>query len=80
MANKKETAQPKKVDHPNMKIKKYELDTLERPLNKEEQKAFDAASEDEQKKIIILKWVEENRSGAGHEISLEDEKFAGLRP
>jgi hypothetical protein len=68
------------------KPKEYTLDTLKRPLDedrdKETIKQFKKMDDDEQKKFIIRKWVEENAhldKSEQHEISLEDERFAGLR-
>jgi hypothetical protein len=76
--SKKETTSKKTI-----KVKEYKLDTLKTPLTKEEHDAFNKLDEEGQKKFIITKWVQENRSldtPDQHEVSLEDERFAGLRP
>lgn len=61
--------------------KRYDLDTLKRPLNDDEEKLFKSLEKEDQKKFIIRKWVEENRTLDKvdmHEISREEEKLIGL--
>lgn len=65
------------------KPKEYSIDTFKRPLKDEEEKEFKKLDKDEQKKFIIRRWIEENRSldkADMHEVSLEDEVEVGLRP
>jgi|SRR6186713_1004567 len=65
------------------KPKEYSIDTLKRPLNKDEEKEFNKLSKEEQKVFIIKKWIAENRTldkSEMHEVSLDDEKEAGLVP
>lgn len=65
------------------KPKEYDIDTLKRPLKKEEKEEFNKLDKKEQRKFIIRAWIAENRSldkADMHEVSLEDEVEVGLRP
>ena len=62
--------------------KRYDIDTLKRPLNDDEEKEFKKLEKEDQKKFIIRQWVQENRTldkKDMHEISLEEEKLIGLQ-
>jgi hypothetical protein len=62
--------------------KRYDVDTLKRPLNDDEEKLFKGMDKDEKKKFIIQRWIQENRTldkKDMHEVSLEEEKLVGLQ-
>lgn len=65
------------------KPKEYSIDTFKRPLKKEEKEEFNKLDKGEQRKFIINRWIQENRSldkSEMHEVSLDDEKEVGLVP
>lgn len=62
--------------------KRYELDTLKRPVPKEEEEVFNEMDKDQKKKYMINQWIQENRTldkKDMHEVSLEEEKLVGLQ-
>lgn len=71
------------------KPKEYSIDTFKRPLKDDKERGitelsdFKKLDEVDQKKFIINRWIQENRTldkSEMHEVSLDDEKLVGLVP